>query len=77
MIGLGTITWDNYADNKALGLLWFYMILATIITQLIFLNILIAIISSTFERITARRSTFALMQKTEKHADLIMLVKLK
>lgn len=76
MIGLGTISYENYKENKALGLLWVYMILATIITQLIFLNILIAIISSTFERITARRNTFALMQKTEKHADLIMLVNL-
>jgi hypothetical protein len=76
MLGLGTIDYGNYAGNKALGLIWFYMILATIITQLVFLNILIAIISATYERITERRSTFALMQKTEKLADYIMLVKL-
>ncbi len=32
MIGLGTIDYSTYLSNKALGLLWFYMILATIIT---------------------------------------------
>jgi hypothetical protein len=76
MVGIGEISTDNYDDNKDLGFLWFYMILATIITQLIFLNILIAIISDTYKRITEHSSTYALMQRTEKHADMIMMIRL-
>jgi hypothetical protein len=76
MVGIGEISTDNYADNKALGFLWFYMIMATIITQLIFVNILIAIISGTYKQISQHSSTYALMQRTEKHADMIMMIKL-
>lgn len=71
MVGLGTIDYSTYLHNKALGLIWFYLILATIITQLVFMNILIAIISDTYERITERRTTFALIQKTKLYADYI------
>jgi hypothetical protein len=42
-----------------------HMITATIITQLVFVNILIAIISATYERITDRKSTYALKERTE------------
>lgn len=76
MVGLGNISYDSYPSNKALGLLWFYLITATIITQLIFLNILIAIISDTYARITERRPIYALMQRTEKIADFISFCKL-
>lgn len=75
MIGLGNIDYSAYLNNEALGLMWFYLILATIITQLVFMNILIAIISDTYERITERRVTYAMMQKTKLYADYIQSIR--
>lgn len=39
------------------------------------MNILIAIVSATYERITLRRNAYALMQRTAIYADYIQLVR--
>jgi hypothetical protein len=61
LLGLGEFTYDDYPDNAAKYLIWIYFILATIFTNINFLNLLIAIISDTYARITEAKSRYALM----------------
>ena len=61
LLGLGEFTYDDYPDNAAKYLIWIYFVLATIFTNINFLNLLIAIISDTYARITEAKSRYALM----------------
>jgi len=75
MLGLGEFATDGYADSNLKYLLWIYFILATLMTQIIFFNILIAVVSDTYAFITENRELFALMQRTEIFGDFIHLMK--
>jgi hypothetical protein len=61
LLGLGEFTIDDYPSNGAKYLIFIYFILATIFTQIGFLNLLIAIISDTYARITDAKQRYALM----------------
>jgi hypothetical protein len=52
LTGLGDFNKDNYSSENS-AVVWVMFILATIIVQLIFLNLLIAIMGESFSRITA------------------------
>ena len=58
-------------------MVWLYFIAATIITNVNFFNVLIAIVSDTFERITESRQFYALMQRTEIFSDFISMIKIE
>lgn len=60
-----------------IGFLWFYFIVSTVCTNICFLNILIAIVSDTYARITENKERFSLMQRTEIYADFIYIIKLE
>jgi hypothetical protein len=42
---------DNIINNKFRYLIWFYFIIAVIVTNVAFFNILIAIVNDAYERI--------------------------
>jgi hypothetical protein len=63
LLGLGTIPTDNIMDNKFRVLIWFYLLLAIIITNIAFLNILIAIVGDTFEKIMASKERSHLIEQ--------------
>ena len=67
---------DGYAKNQSSRLLWIYFVLATFFTNVMFLNMLIAIMSDTFARITENKAKYALKERTELYADYIFAVKL-
>jgi uncharacterized membrane protein len=52
LTGLGDFRYDNYSNENAVPI-WIIFILATIIIQLVFLNLLIAIMSESFNKIYA------------------------
>jgi len=52
LTGLGEFGMDNYSTENG-NVTWFMFILATLIVQLIFMNLLIAIMGSSYEKITA------------------------
>lgn len=76
LLGLGEFTYDDYPDNGVKTMVWIYFILATLFTNINFLNLLIAIISDTYARITESKQRYALMQRTEIFADFINVVNL-
>ena len=50
LTGLGDFRTDSYEQNNS-GVTWFMFLLATIVVQLIFMNLLIAIMGESFGRI--------------------------
>ena len=63
LLGLGTVPTDNISDNKFQGLIWFYFIVAIIVTNVAFFNILIAIVSDSYERIMESKERSLLIQQ--------------
>ena len=69
MIGLGEFVYDDWADHPSGWLIWIYFILATFFTQIMFLNMLIAIMGSTFGRVTENREKASLMERVTLYTD--------
>jgi hypothetical protein len=61
MIGLGEFEYLNYNSNEERDLMWIYFSLATLLTQVMFMNTLIAILGDTYERIMDRREQMAII----------------
>jgi len=59
LAGLGEFDMDNYSKGDR-GAVWFMFIVATILVQLVFMNMLIAIMGESFGRVTAisQQSTY-------------------
>jgi hypothetical protein len=65
------------SDNQSIKyLIWIYFMLATLITQIILFNTLIAIISDTYGRIMDKRTYYAVKAKTEIYADFMYYIRL-
>ncbi len=61
LLGLGNVPTDNIADNKFRDLIWLYFFAAIIVTNVAFFNILIAIVSDSYERIMESKERSHLM----------------
>lgn len=62
MLGLGDFYTIPLQFSDFKDLEWIYFIMATFFTQIVFLNMLIAIMGDTFNRITEKKSRNGLMQ---------------
>ena len=71
LLGLGDFHMDNYTAHPANVLIYIYFILATLFTQIMFLNMLIAIMGETFGRVTEAKDRSALMERTHLYADFL------
>lgn len=49
--------------------------MATLFTQILFMNMLIAIMGQTFERVTESKARYSLMETTHLYADFLWLIK--
>jgi len=56
---------DNFADHATAGLCYFCFIMATFISQVTMLNMLVAIMGDTFERIIENRTLYAIKTKLQ------------
>ena len=63
MLSLGEFTTDNYEEDGKDSLVWIMFILTTFITQITFLNMLIAIMGDTFARVSEVKEQSALQEK--------------
>ena len=75
LTGLGDFNKDNYSSENS-KTMWFMFILATIIVQLIFMNLLIAIMGESFSRITAIMQQSTLKELCSIMEDHIWLQKI-
>lgn len=76
LLGLGEFETDAYGENSLKILLWVYFLGATLLTQIIFFNILIAVLADTYSNINDSAEIQGIMQRTEIHADWIHMMKL-
>jgi len=74
LLGLGEFETDGYNDNKFHDFLWVYFLLATFLTQIIFVNTLIAILGSTYERIIENKHTYALIEQVKIYNDFMHFI---
>jgi len=55
---------DNYDSNKTVSLIWIYFIITSFLSNIIFLNMLVGIMSDTFSRISDQKTISGLQQQT-------------
>jgi len=63
-ISLGDFDTDRYTAHPAAKWIWIYFFLATLLTQVMFLNMLIAIMGDTFSRVNNQKDVNALKERT-------------
>lgn len=77
MLGLGEFGQDEFASHSHSKLMWVFFLLATFLTQITFLNMLIAIMGDTYSRVTENKKRFALRERTGIYSDFSFFIKLK
>ncbi len=75
LLGLGSVPTDNIINNKYRYLIWFYFIIAVIVTNVAFFNILIAIVSDSYERIMESKERSDLIQQVELTTEFIDFIR--
>ena len=76
MLGLGEFNYDGWSEHTGNWIIWVYFILATFFTQILFFNMLIAIMGETYGRVTEAKERAALMERTHLYADWLWAIKL-
>lgn len=64
MVCVGTFTYDKYSDNPSKTLLWIYFILSTFLTQIVFFNMLIAVMGTSYEQVMENKDRSNLISRT-------------
>ena len=60
MLSLGEFDVDNFGQNQKDPVVWILFLLSTFIAQIIFLNMLIAVMGDTFEKVNEVKKQSAL-----------------
>ena len=77
LIGLGEFGLDNFNAGNDTFLVWTFFILATLVTQLIFMNLLIAIMGDTFDRVQEVMAQAAVKEKITMINDYLWILDLQ
>lgn len=76
MIGLGDYEFaEGFGNNKYKPLLWIYFYLATMLTQIILFNTLIAILGDVYTMIMEKQALFGLITRTRRYSDFIHYIR--
>ena len=75
-LGLGNFYTDPFSTDTGYILCWIYFVLATFFTQITFMNMLIALMGVTFERVSDAKERNALMETTQMYADFLWAISL-
>ena len=74
ILGLGEFYPERFKQNND-DLIWYGFIFATFFTNIVFLNMLIAIMQDTFTKISLNKKRNGLMQQTALYADFIQTLR--
>ena len=77
LVLLGEFNLDNFADEPQSRLCYIFFIFATLITQITMLNMMIAIMGDTFERVIESRDVNATKTKLDLISDLVATLEQK
>ena len=75
LIGLGEFSYDDWATHPSGWLIWTYFLLATFFTQILFFNMLIAIMGSTYERVTEAKEKASMLERVNLYIDWYWAIK--
>lgn len=75
LLGLGSFETDDYFSNEQSDLLWVYFIFGTLLTQIVFMNTLIAILGDTYGNVTEKKQFNAMLSTINVVNDILFLVK--
>jgi hypothetical protein len=75
LTGLGDFNKDNYSEGNSI-VVWIFFLSATVLVQLVFMNMLIAIMGESFGRITAIQEQSTLKELCVMMDDHIWLIKI-
>jgi hypothetical protein len=75
-ISLGKFDTVNYTAHPAAKFIWLYFFLATLLTQVMFFNMLIAVLGDTFNRMNLNKAKIALKERAKIYADFLWAIKL-
>ena len=75
MLGLGDFKMDGFEHHNEVYVVWIFFLLATFITQIVFLNMLIAIMGNTFDYVVERKVMYALQTKLNILSDYYYVIK--
>ena len=64
-MGLGEFNFDTYEQNQSKSFLWIYFLLATFFTQIVFFNMLITVMGTTYETVMANKDRNNLISHTK------------
>lgn len=64
MQGLGEFGTDRFEGSRDDKMIWVMFIVSSFITNIVFLNMLIAIMGDTFTKVTEEQDRFALIERT-------------
>ena len=76
MLALGEFTLDPFEFHPNSKIVWIFFLFSTFLTQITFLNMMIAIMGDTFSKVMQNKNRFALIEKTQIYADYIPMIKL-
>jgi hypothetical protein len=76
MVGLGEFSYDSYETNPSRDFLWVYFILATFLTQIVFFNMLITVMGTTYSEVIEFKDRHNLIAHTNILARYVYLCKL-
>jgi hypothetical protein len=71
LVMYGTATQEGYSSNPSRVLLWIYYVLAIFLTNVTFLNLLIAVMSTTYENIMETQERGLLYERTTIYFEYI------
>ena len=74
LLSLGEVYSDNYKMNREDWYIWALLIIMTAITQIVFLNMLVAIMGDTFSKVMERQKEYALKEKIGIIADYAVII---
>ena len=74
LLALGEFNLDNFESGSQSSLCYIFFTAATLFTQVTMLNMLVAIMGDTFDRVIAQRPTFSLKNKLELMIIAIILI---
>jgi Ion transport protein len=72
--GFGQFSTENFETNNSKSLAWLYFLAATFLTQLMFFNMLIANMGTTYNRVQDEKEISILMMRTKMLANNIHLL---
>lgn len=74
MLGLGEFETSGFSESSRNVMLWAYFCMATFLTQIIFMNTLIAILGGTYTKVMDNKQKFALKERASIYSDYLHLI---